>query len=93
MATSKKILEAMRCPPANVRFADLFKLCVEYFGEPRQRGTSHAVFKTPWPGDPRVNIQQDRGKAKAYQVRQVLSAIERMKEIEAERHVNAENED
>ena len=23
-----------------------------------------------WPGDPRVNIQNDRGMAKAYQVRQ-----------------------
>jgi hypothetical protein len=82
----------MRRAPANVRFADLLNLCVEYFGEPRQRGTSHAVFKTPWPDDPRVNIQQDRGKAKAYQVRQVLLAIERMKEIETERHVKADYE-
>ncbi|NCW99648.1 MAG: toxin HicA, partial [Betaproteobacteria bacterium] len=28
--------------------------------------------------DPRVNIQNDKGKAKAYQVRQVLLAIERL---------------
>jgi len=27
-----------------------------------------------------VNIQNDRGKAKAYQVRQVLDAIDRLKE-------------
>jgi hypothetical protein len=79
MATSKKILEAMRHAPANVRYSDLFRVCVEYFGPPRQRGTSHAVFKTPWPVDPRVNIQQERGKAKAYQVRQVLAAIEKLK--------------
>jgi hypothetical protein len=92
MATSKKILEAMQREPRNVRFADLLKLCEEYFGPPRQRGTSHAVFKTPWPGDPRVNIQADKGKAKAYQVRQVLMAIERMKEIAVERHIKAENE-
>jgi hypothetical protein len=39
------------------------------------------VYKTPWFGDPRVNIQNEKGKAKAYQVRQVLKAIERM-EIE-----------
>lgn len=32
----------------------------------------------PWPGDPRVNIQNEGGKAKAYQVRQVLRAIERL---------------
>ncbi len=30
----------------------------------------------PWKGDPRVNIQNYKGKAKAYQVKQVLLAIE-----------------
>jgi hypothetical protein len=45
----------------------------------RQRsGTSHQVYRMPWPGDPRVNIQDDHGKAKPYQVRQVLIAIERL---------------
>ena len=29
-------------------------------------------------GDPRVNIQNDKGKAKAYQVRQVLMAIDKL---------------
>ncbi len=33
----------------------------------------------PWEGDPRVNIQSAKGIAKAYQVRQVLKAIERLK--------------
>jgi len=79
MATSKKFFEAMRRTPKNVRFADLFKVCEEYFGEARQRGTSHAVFKTPWPGDPRVDIQNDKGMAKVYQVRQVLIAIDKLK--------------
>jgi len=37
MASTKKILEAMRREPRNVRFADLIKVCVEHFGEPRQR--------------------------------------------------------
>ena len=27
------------------------------------------VLATSWVGDPRINIQDDRGKAKAYQVR------------------------
>lgn len=35
------------------------------------------MFKTPWPGNPRVNIQKEHGKAKAYQVRQVLAAIDK----------------
>jgi hypothetical protein len=34
----------------------------------------------PWPGDPRVNIQNAKGKAKPYQVRQVLKAIAKLKE-------------
>jgi hypothetical protein len=58
--------------------ADLYKVCVTFFGKPRQSGSSHAVFKTPWPGDPRVNIQNDKGKAKPYQVRQVLLAVNKM---------------
>lgn len=66
----------MQANPANVRFSDLKHICEFFFGEPRQRGTSHYVFKMPWPGDPRVNIQNNKGKAKAYQVRQVISAIQ-----------------
>ncbi|MEN8512321.1 toxin HicA [Burkholderia sp. RS02] len=80
MASEWKILEQMRREPANVRFNDLFKVCEAHFGAARQSGTSHAIFKTPRQGDPRVNIQNDRGKAKAYQVRQVLDAIDRLKE-------------
>ena len=83
----------MRHTPKNVRFADLFKVCVEYSGGPRQRGTSHAVFKTPWPGDPRVNIQEEKGKAKAYQVRQVLSAIYKLRGIEADIRSERDHED
>lgn len=78
MATQSKILEQMRAEPANVRFNDLKKVCEAYFGKPRQSGSSHAIFKTPWPGDPRVNIQNARGKAKPYQVRQVLLAIDKL---------------
>lgn len=78
MASVKKILDQMRREPANVRFADLVKVCEEYFGPPRQHGTSHAIFKTPWAGDPRINIQDAKGRAKPYQVRQVLLAIEKL---------------
>lgn len=73
----------MRGSPAQIRYADLYKVCMAYFGAPRQSGTSHAVFKTPWPGDPRVNIQNAKGKAKPYQVRQVLLAVDRMIDKEA----------
>ena len=78
MANLEKILEKMCTEPANVSFSDLKKVCTAYFGKPRQDGTSHAIFKTPWPGDPRVNIQNAKGKAKPYQVRQVLQAVDKL---------------
>ncbi|MCD4721300.1 MAG: toxin HicA [Desulfobacula sp.] len=62
----------------DVKFSELCKVCDFYFGDPRQSGSSHRVYKTPWSGDPRVNIQNSIGKAKSYQVRQVLKAIERL---------------
>jgi hypothetical protein len=88
MASSGKILDQMRREPNNVRFADLKKLCEAYFGKPRAGDTgeaSHAIFKTPWVGDPRINIQDDKGKAKAYQVRQVLLAIDKLEGLRNER--------
>lgn len=38
----------------------------------------------PWPGDPRVNIQNEKGRAKAYQVRQVLLAMDKLREMSNE---------
>ncbi len=84
MVKAEKIESQMREAPTTVRYSDLHKVCVHYFGEPRQEGTSHAVFKTPWPGDPRVNIQNEHGKAKTYQVRQVLAAIDKLNDMREE---------
>lgn len=78
MANIKYILKQMRQTPKNVHFNDLCKVCDFYFGKARQSGSSHKVYKTPWQGDPRVNIQNSKGKAKPYQVKQVLQAIERL---------------
>ena len=78
MTKIDKMLKQIKETPQNVRFIDLCKVCEYYFGNPRQTGSSHRVYKTPWQGDPRVNIQNNKGKAKAYQVKQVLRAIERL---------------
>jgi hypothetical protein len=72
------ILASMRENPANIRFADECKVAEYFFGKPRQSGSSHCVWKMPWPGDPRVNMQNDHGKAKRYQVEQLLTAIDRL---------------
>ena len=76
MLTIDDLLASLRQNSRNVKFAHLVKLCDHYFGEARQHGTSHRIYKTPWHGDPRVNIQKGKsGKAKPYQVRQILTAI------------------
>ena len=78
MSGLEEIMAQMRRNPKDVRFSDLCKVCDRYFGAPRRGGTSHRVYQTLWPGDPRVNIQNKKGKVRAYQVRQVLKAIERL---------------
>ncbi|HEY9770148.1 MAG TPA: hypothetical protein V6C71_16940 [Coleofasciculaceae cyanobacterium] len=62
MAQIIKLVAQIRNNPQDVRFNDLAKVCTHYFVEPRQQGTSHFVYKTPWQGDPRVNIQNKKGK-------------------------------
>lgn len=76
MPSIEKLLEAFRANPRGVRFADAQRVCAHFFGEPRVKG-SHHVFRTPWAGDPRVNIQNRNGFVVEYQVRQVLAAIAR----------------
>jgi hypothetical protein len=80
MPSIPKIVQAMRNNPRDVRYLDLVKVCEFYFGKARTSGSSHAVFRTPWAGDPRVNIKNNRGRAKEYQVRQVLLAISRLEQ-------------
>lgn len=72
---ARAMIARWRTSQTGVRFADLAKVCHLYFGEPRRKG-SHLVYRTPWPGTPRVNIQDHHGEAKPYQVRQVLQAID-----------------
>lgn len=81
MSRLDRILESMRQNPRNVSFSDLALVCDAFFGEPRQKGSSHRVYRMPWEGDPRVNIQNDHGKAKPYQVHQVLKAVNKLKEM------------
>jgi len=78
MAKIEEILLQMKRNPKGVRYNELCKVCDYYFGKARQTSSSHRIYKTPWQGDPRINIQNYKGKAKAYQVNQVLMAIEKL---------------
>jgi len=77
MKAIESVAAQMRRDPKDVRFDDLCKACDYYFGEPRSKG-SHRIYRMSWQGDPRINIQDDKGKAKVYQVRQVLQAIDKL---------------
>jgi hypothetical protein len=78
MSSLAEILEKMRKNPSGLRFTEVCRICDHYFGQARQASGSHRIYKTPWIGDPRVNIQSYKGYAKAYQVRQIIKAIERL---------------
>ncbi len=52
------------------------KVCLEHFGNEWIK-SSH--FKNAVAGDPRINIQISIGKAKPYQVEQVIEALIRLK--------------
>ena len=78
MDSTDDVIKQLERSPNSVRFADLCRICDYYFGEARQKSSSHRVYKTPWRGDPRVNIQEKDGKGKGYQVRQVIKALKRL---------------
>jgi hypothetical protein len=78
----EEALEALKSD-TNIKFKDLLKICEYFFEGPRISG-SHHIFKMPWQGHPRINIQKDGNKAKAYQVKQVKEALLKLKEMKKE---------
>lgn len=78
--TIDEAIGELEAKPQDVRFSRLLNLCVEFFGAYRTAG-SHHIFKTKWQGDPRINLQEAGRRAKEYQVRQVISALKRLKDI------------
>ena len=81
MVDINSIVQKMKDNTKGVRYSDLCKVCDHYFGDARQQNTSHRVYKMTWIGDPRVNIQKGKNNmAKAYQVKQVLKAITKIKQ-------------
>ena len=61
----------------NTKFSRLLSICA-VFGACRISG-SHHIFKTPWQGDPRINLQKVGNMAKPYQVRQVVKCLRKLK--------------
>jgi len=73
---ARKLLRKAADSPANIRFGDAVKL-VEAFGFRHDRTSGgHYIFVHP-DLDELVNLQNVCGKAKPYQIRQVLKLAER----------------
>lgn len=73
---AQKILESILAGSKNVAFADFLKLVEAYgFRLSRIQG-SHHIFKRDGVRE-LVNLQNVKGKAKPYQMRQVLSLVEK----------------
>ncbi len=74
----EKAVAELEAAGRNMRFTRLVHICTCFFGAPRIHG-SHHVFKMPWAGDPRINLQPGRGGlAKTGQARDVQRALERL---------------
>lgn len=76
MGRARKILEAAQANPAGLTFSELQRLTeAAGFRLARTRG-DHFVYSRP--GVPEIiNLQPAGGKAKVYQVRQVLELIDK----------------
>jgi hypothetical protein len=75
--TVAEAIQELEGNEANIRFTRLLKICEEFFGKYRTKG-SHYIFKMPWAGNPRINLQKDRDKAKVYQVEQVILCLKKL---------------
>jgi predicted RNA binding protein YcfA (HicA-like mRNA interferase family) len=71
----RKLLQRVLSGSKNIRFADFISL-VEAFGFRRVRTSdSHQIFEHPAIGE-LVNLQNRKGKAKPYQIKQFLELVE-----------------
>jgi hypothetical protein len=80
LVTIEEAIQELEGHEKRIRFSRLLVICESFFGKVRIVG-SHHIFKTPWPGDPRMNLQEEKGMAKLYQVRQVLRCLHKLKGI------------
>lgn len=77
VASAEKILAQARNNPKGLRFSELQRLAKALGYELSRVNGSHHIYTHPTrPELPQLNMQEDKGMAKAYQVRQVLSVID-----------------
>lgn len=74
MSRVARLLDAARGNPAAVRYSALLHLVHAVGYTLARQSGSHQIFTAP--GLPLINLQREAGKAKPYQVRQVLAIID-----------------
>ena len=77
MGRCEKIYEKAQASVSNLRFAEACKLAECFRFQYARQTASHVIFKYPgWIGT--LTLQDVNGKAKGYQVRQLLNAVEEL---------------
>ena len=74
--SARKTLQKVLAGSKNVRFEEMLQLAVAFGFRPARISGSHHILSRP--GVPElVNLQNVRGQAKPYQIRQFLKLVER----------------
>lgn len=76
MSKCEKLLAAARQSPGGMRFSDLVTLAECHGFRARRQSGSHLIVSRPGLRRPIPMQQGENGKAKAYQVRQLLGVID-----------------
>jgi len=73
---SKKLLQKAVSTPQNFRFSDMVKLAEAFGFRLSRKSGSHQIYIHPRVTE-LLNLQEVRGKAKPYQIRQFLKLVEK----------------
>lgn len=84
MSRIEKLLKKARENPKGLRFRELCSICEAIGMEARQPGGSHIPYKRSKPPRRTITIQDYKGMAKDYQVKQVLNFIDEYGLLERE---------
>ena len=76
MRDVRKQFAAIAITPRNVRFRILKRVVIAFGFELKRVNGSHHIFERPGIPEP-LNLQDVRGQAKPYQVRQFLALVEK----------------
>jgi predicted RNA binding protein YcfA (HicA-like mRNA interferase family) len=79
VSRSEKRLQAIRDNPRGVAFGDLTACAVNCGFQPVRTNGSHHIYRHPGPPPITLDLQaRSDGKAKTYQVKQFLEAVDRL---------------